>query len=52
MERQIKNLVGTAHALALDSESPLCVEHVDAVLDIASNWSYASTAAQQATVTY
>ncbi|KAJ4480946.1 P-loop containing nucleoside triphosphate hydrolase protein [Lentinula aciculospora] len=36
--RQIKNMVGSAQAIALDSNTPLAVEHVDTVLDVVNSW--------------
>ncbi|KIJ50942.1 hypothetical protein M422DRAFT_27065 [Sphaerobolus stellatus SS14] len=36
--RQIKNVMSNAHSIALDSESPLKLEHIDTVLEIVGNW--------------
>ncbi|PAV22548.1 AAA family ATPase [Pyrrhoderma noxium] len=36
--RQIKNVVSSAQCIALEAESPLLVEHINAVLEVASDW--------------
>ena len=36
--RQIKNAVSSAQSIALEAESPLLVEHINAVLEVASDW--------------
>lgn len=35
---QIKNTVSNAQSIALETQSPLSVEHVDAVLDVVEDW--------------
>ncbi|KAE9403437.1 hypothetical protein BT96DRAFT_1016993 [Gymnopus androsaceus JB14] len=41
--RQIKNMVGSAQAIALDNNASLTVEHVDTVLDVVNSWNGASS---------
>ncbi|KAJ4484206.1 P-loop containing nucleoside triphosphate hydrolase protein [Lentinula edodes] len=41
--RQIKNMVGSAQAIALDRNAPLTVEHVDTVLDVVNSWNSESS---------
>jgi hypothetical protein len=38
---QIKNTVSNAQSIALETQSPLSVEHVDAVLEVVSDWNTA-----------
>lgn len=35
---QIKNVVSSAQCVALDSNAALCIEHIDAVLDVVDDW--------------
>jgi hypothetical protein len=38
---QIKNTISNAQSIALETQSPLSVEHVDTVLEVVNDWNKA-----------